>query len=100
MRPALDRGDPGRRNTTGGGSAGRRSSASPGPKGSGCLAPEVVQYEEFVARHGETGAWDKEDHEEFVRILKACAGDYVQAVNVTLERCIGYTKTEVMQHAR
>jgi hypothetical protein len=60
----------------------------------------VVEYEEFMAQHGETGGWDPEDHEEFVRILKACAGDYVQATNITLERCIGFTKAEVMQHAR
>ena len=60
----------------------------------------MVEFEEFVLQHGETGGWDAADHEEFVKILKACNGDYTNAVTLTLERCIGYTKSEVVQHAR
>ncbi|GAX81690.1 hypothetical protein CEUSTIGMA_g9118.t1 [Chlamydomonas eustigma] len=66
----------------------------------GCLAPEVAAFEEFVLRHGgDSGGWDKEDHEEFVRVVKACAGDYTQAVDICMDRVIGYTRNEVMQHA-
>jgi hypothetical protein len=60
----------------------------------------VVEFNEFVAAHGECGGWEAEDHAEFVAILKSVKGDYTQAVTATLECCVGYTRAEVMQHAR
>ena len=70
-------------------------------QGSGCLAPEVAEFEAFVLqRGGDCGGWDREDHEEFVRIVKACAGDYVKAVDVCMDRVIGFNRSEVMEHAR
>ncbi|KAJ9517861.1 hypothetical protein QJQ45_004207 [Haematococcus lacustris] len=68
--------------------------------GQGSLAPEVLAFEQFEELHGATGGWEAEDHTEFVNILKACAGDYTQAITLTLERCVGYSKAEVVQHAR
>ena len=47
-----------------------------------------------------SGGWDKDDHEEFVRIVRSCGGDYVRAVAVCMERVVGFTKSEVMDHAR
>eukprot|EP00798_Chlamydomonas_sp_ICE-L_P011489 gene11489-34204_t len=81
------------------------------------LAPEVEAFESFAdANGGDTGGWDKDDHDEFVVVLKACKGDYTQAVALVLERTVGYTRSEavalvlertvgytrseVMQHAR
>lgn len=32
--------------------------------------------------------------------VQACGGDYTQAVRITLERGVGFTKADVMQHAR
>ena len=94
--------------------SGRRASASssasaapnrrqPGGGGGcgGCLAPEVAEFDAFVLqRGGDCGGWDREDHDEFVRIVKACAGDYVKAVDVCMERVIGFSRAEVMEHAR
>ena len=69
-------------------------------RNNGCLAPEVVEFEEFVQRTGgDSGGWDKEDHEEFVKIVKACNGDYLQAIAVCEERTIGYTHAEIVSHA-
>lgn len=69
-------------------------------RGSGCLAPEVAEFDSFVLKHGDCGGWDREDHDEFVRIVKACAGDYTKAVAVCMERVIGFSRSEVMDHAR
>lgn len=32
--------------------------------------------------------------------LQACGGDYTHAVEVVLERCVGYKKAEIVAHAR
>jgi hypothetical protein len=75
------------------------------PKGrpsrnNGCLAPEVVEFENFVQKSGgDSGGWDSGDHEEFVKIVKACNGDYLQAIAVCEERAIGYTHAEIVSHA-
>ncbi|KAF5834800.1 hypothetical protein DUNSADRAFT_8441 [Dunaliella salina] len=67
---------------------------------SSSLAPEVIEFEEFLAKHGETGGWHPDDHAEFVNILKACGGDYTHAVKVTLENCMGYSQRDVILHSR
>lgn len=77
----------------------RLSRDAPGSAGRN-LAPEVEEFHAFVDAHGETGGWDADDHEEFVKIVKACGGDYTQAVEVCLERCVGFTKSEIITHAR
>ncbi|KAG1679927.1 hypothetical protein FOA52_006991 [Chlamydomonas sp. UWO 241] len=82
----------------------RRASVSDARRGSaggggGCLAPEVATFEDFVCARGEYGGWEKEDHEEFVRIVKACGGDYARAVAAVMEDVIGYSKAEVVAHA-
>jgi hypothetical protein len=33
------------------------------------LAPEVVAYEEYIAKHGPTGGWDERDHALYLRRL-------------------------------
>lgn len=66
----------------------------------GCLAPEVVEFETFVQQSGgDSGGWDREDHEEFVKIVKHCNGDYLQAIAVCEERTVGYTHAEIVAHA-
>ena len=60
----------------------------------------MAEFEDFVRRHGESGGWDREDHDEFVRVVKGCGGDYVAAVAVCMERVIGFSRPEVMEHAR
>ena len=47
-----------------------------------------------------SGGWDKDDHEEFVRIVRSCGGDYTRAVAVCMERVVGFSRSEVMDHAR
>jgi hypothetical protein len=32
--------------------------------------------------------------------VQACGGDYTHAVEVVLERCVGYKKSEIVAHAR
>ena len=93
--PSSRAGKPGFRAVSSGG--GRGTGA--GPSSGGCLAPEVVEFEEFVAERGETGGWPKEDHEEFVRVVQACGGDYARAVAVVMDNVIGFSRTEVMSHA-
>lgn len=93
--PSNRAGKPGVRAVSGGGGRG----AGAGPSNGGCLAPEVVEFEEFVAERGETGGWPKEDHEEFVRVVQACGGDYARAVAVVMDNVIGYSRAEVMSHA-
>lgn len=87
---------------------------SPGARGSGAapasldaalgpdrgLAPEVLDFERFVASHGETGGWEAEDNREFEKVVKACRGDYLAAIEVVCERMIGYTRSDVVAHAR
>lgn len=69
-------------------------------RNNGCLAPEVVEFDDFVERSGgDSGGWDKDDHEEFTKIVKACNGDYLQAIAVCQERTIGYTHAEIVSHA-
>ena len=59
-------------------SRGGRSSHRGAQQGS--LAPEVVAFDDFViVNGGDCGGWEKDDHEEFVNVLKACKGDYTQA---------------------
>ncbi|GLC59486.1 hypothetical protein PLESTB_001492500 [Pleodorina starrii] len=84
----------------GGGSSGPGGRSGGGGGRGGGLAPEVEEYEEFMAEHGPTGGWDPEDHEEFIAILRSCDGDYSHAVAIVLERAIGYSRSEVMAHAR
>ena len=47
-----------------------------------------------------SGGWDKDDHEEFVRIARSFRGDYTQAVAVCMERVVGFSRSEAMDHAR
>ncbi len=56
--------------------------ASGGGGGGGALAPEVVAFDEFVRERGEWGGWERDDHEAFEGVLRACGGDYTQAVQV------------------
>ncbi|KAG2444818.1 hypothetical protein HXX76_001560 [Chlamydomonas incerta] len=85
-----------------GGSGGGGILASGGGDGGGGggLAPEVLEYDEFMSLHGPTGGWDAEDHEEFLAVLNSCGGDYTHAVAIVLERAVGYSRKEVMEHAR
>lgn len=46
------------------------------------------------------GGWDLEDHEEFLAILRSCEGDYTHAVAIVMERAIGFSRQEVIAHAR
>jgi hypothetical protein len=45
------------------------------------------------------GGWDPTDHEEFLAILRSCDGDYSHAVSIVMERTIGYSRREVLDHA-
>lgn len=44
----------------------------------------MVEFDAFVEEHGEWGGWEREDHEAFESILKACGGDYTRAIEVRL----------------
>ncbi|KAG2496248.1 hypothetical protein HYH03_005846 [Edaphochlamys debaryana] len=68
--------------------------------GGGSLAPEVRAYDDFMAEHGPTGGWDPEDHEEFLAVLKSCGGDYAHTVAIVVERAVGFTRSEIVAHAR
>ncbi|KXZ55359.1 hypothetical protein GPECTOR_3g489 [Gonium pectorale] len=48
----------------------------------------------------EAGGWDPEDHEEFLAVLRSCGGDYSHAVSIVVERAVGYSRAEVLAHAR
>ncbi|KAG2448613.1 hypothetical protein HYH02_006502 [Chlamydomonas schloesseri] len=90
----------GRGGSGGGGGGSILAGAGGGGGGGSGLAPEVEEYNDFVAKHGPTGGWDAEDHEEFLAVLHSCGGDYTHAVAIVLERAVGYSRKEVMDHAR
>ena len=59
--------------------------AGPGPNttGSSGLHPDVQAYDDFLASTGgATGGWHEEDHQDWLRILETCKGDYSIAVQV------------------
>lgn len=60
----------------------------------------MIEFEEFLEKHGETGGWHPDDHAEFVNILKACGGDYTHTVKLILENGIGYSQRDVILHSR
>ncbi|GMH42276.1 hypothetical protein BSKO_10195 [Bryopsis sp. KO-2023] len=71
----------------------------PGSNGAGVL-PDVLEYDEYVQTHGETKGWHLQDHKEFLRVLKVCKGSYPVAVEMCCEEMIGYTRQDILDHAR
>lgn len=71
-----------------------------GPGGDRGLPPEVVEYDDFVEEHGETGSWDPEDHKEFLKLLKACQGDYGQTLVLGVDQLYGHSRVDILRHCR
>ena len=100
-----------RRAAWAGSSSARPASASSvaAPHGAAAIAaaraqddtpPEVRAYEAFVAQRGRLGGWDEEDHEMFMKQLKAVGGDYSAVVARAEERLPHIPKEQVLAHAR
>ncbi|KAK9814260.1 hypothetical protein WJX72_003050 [[Myrmecia] bisecta] len=68
--------------------------------GGGGLLPEVLAMDDFMDRHGEFGGWQAEDNAEFERILAACRGDYSHATLVAYDEMVGFSKADIIAHAR
>eukprot|EP00887_Chlorella_sp_A99_P005673 scaffold1.g5673.t1 len=66
------------------------------------LPLEVSACNDFLARHGAGGGWEGEDHSEFLRVLRACRGNYAHCVELCCEGQLGllHGRQAVAQHAR
>lgn len=53
-----------------------------------------------MTTHGPTGGWHPDDHKTFMEVLKACKGDYHSAALQCIDAMFGYTKADIIQHAR
>eukprot|EP00210_Caulerpa_lentillifera_P005653 g5406.t1 len=64
------------------------------------LLPEVLEYDDYLDKHGATGGWQSDDHKEFLRLLTVCKGDYSLTTQLCYKELIGVPKAEIIAHAR
>ena len=66
----------------------------------GQLLPEVVEFDAYEEEYGPTASWHATDHAEFLKILKACKGDYSAVVLRCVDCMIGFERQDIIAHAR
>lgn len=78
------------------------SAREPAAPSTSSLPVEVAACDDFLARQGHTGGWQSEEHAEFLRVLKACRGNYGHCVTVCCEQQLGllHDRRAIIQHAR
>lgn len=62
--------------------------------------PDIVAHDDYVAEFGPTGGWHPDDHASWVRVLRLCKGDAAVAVEVAEEEMVGFSREEIIAHAR
>ena len=64
------------------------------------LAPEILEFEAFADKFGETGGWEEEDHLAFQRLVRACKSDYKVVAPLALEEFPGKSAEDVQSHCQ
>lgn len=61
------------------------------------LAPEVLEYEQFIARTGLRNGWDVHDHDDFVRMRTRFGGRH-EFIRTLAELMVTRTYDDIVQH--
>eukprot|EP00775_Hariotina_reticulata_P002663 gene2663-2963_t len=78
----------------------KSSTSNTAGKQDSTLPPEVIAYDSFLARHGNTGGWHPDDHTRFLSVLRRCKGDYAAVLGCVLDELPRMTRQSVITHCR
>ena len=62
--------------------------------------PDVTAYDDYLEMYGPHGGWHPDDHQEWLRIWNVCKRDASVAIEVASEEMVGFTRDEIVAHAR